>query len=599
MRILVVDDHEIVRRGVSSLLDEQDGFEVCGEALDGRDAIRKAADLRPHVIVMDVSMPNMNGLDAAREIKILSPSTQIVILSQHDSPEMVRQALNAGASAYVVKSAMSTDLVAALEKIQRGEDLETPRVFGSTRSNVDLQEILQRSAAFESALRDSEERFRLTFEYAAVGIAQVAEDGRWLRVNRKLREMMGYTPEQPVNVRFQDVTHPDDVQRDVTNYKKLAAGELTQYIAEKRYIRQDGSVVWANLTAVALRDADGHLKYFISAIEDITARKRAEKAIAGHVRRLKSLYKFADDLNRTDTVEQIYLSAFEAILGGLRCDRASILLFDQDGVMRFVASRGLSDAYRAATEGHSPWKRSEHNAQPVSMEDVATAPLEKSLRAVIEREGIRALAFIPLALDHALIGKFMVYYNQPHKFDAEEIDFCLTVARQLAAGISRCQAAQALAEKASLLELSTDAIVVRDPDDHIVYWNNGAREIYGFTREEAIGRVSHDLLSTKFPDPLERIRRTLFAEGRWNGNLIHIAKDGSRIIVSSRWTVARDAEGDLTAILETNRDITGELALRKMQEEFARKQREKLPAKHKLGSSRRRSKSSPLIPPSA
>ncbi|MGA2356029.1 MAG: response regulator transcription factor [Terriglobales bacterium] len=111
MRILIVDDHEVVRRGVRGLLEKEDRFEICGEAVDGSDAIAKARELRPDSIVMDVSMPNMNGLDATREISRLAPEIRIVILSQHDSHEIVRQALNAGASAYVVKSAISTDLV--------------------------------------------------------------------------------------------------------------------------------------------------------------------------------------------------------------------------------------------------------------------------------------------------------------------------------------------------------------------------------------------------------------------------------------------------------------------------------------------------------
>src|SRR5215469_10208411 len=128
MRILVVDDHEVVRRGVRGLLERHPQFKVCGEAVDGSDAIAKARELRPDSIVMDVSMPKMNGLEATREIIRFLPQTQVIILSQHDSSEVVRQALNAGASAYVVKSSISTDLVAALRRLKSGDSAPSPRI---------------------------------------------------------------------------------------------------------------------------------------------------------------------------------------------------------------------------------------------------------------------------------------------------------------------------------------------------------------------------------------------------------------------------------------------------------------------------------------
>ena len=128
IRILIVDDHEVVRRGVCSLLSLEEGMEVCGEAVDGLDAVVKAQELRPDIITMDISMPNMNGLEAAREIRRMMPDVQILILTQHDVPEMMQQALNAGANGYVVKSAISTDLVAALEKVRSGQPSFVPAV---------------------------------------------------------------------------------------------------------------------------------------------------------------------------------------------------------------------------------------------------------------------------------------------------------------------------------------------------------------------------------------------------------------------------------------------------------------------------------------
>lgn len=96
MRVLVVDDHEFVRRGVRSLLLSQSNYEVCGEAVDGQDALEKARELKPDVIVMDVSMPKLNGLEATRLIQSMLPDSEVLILSQHESSQMLKEAVKAG-----------------------------------------------------------------------------------------------------------------------------------------------------------------------------------------------------------------------------------------------------------------------------------------------------------------------------------------------------------------------------------------------------------------------------------------------------------------------------------------------------------------------
>ena len=113
-----------------------------------------------------------------------------------------------------------------------------------------------------------------------------------------------------------------------------------------------------------------------------------------------------------------------------------------------------------------------------------------------------------------------------------------------------------LREQARLLDLTTDAILVRDAADRIAFWNHGASEMYGFTREQAEGRVSHDLLLTEFPEPLQKIKEQLARAGYWAGELRHTCANGSRIIVSTQWVAERDARGNITSILESNRDIS-------------------------------------------
>ena len=189
--------------------------------------------------------------------------------------------------------------------------------------------------------------------------------------------------------------------------------------------------------------------------------------------------------------------ALNAILNALQCDRASILLFDSQDVMRFVAWRGLSDAYRQAADGHSPWTRAEKNARPISMDDVATADLSGSLRATIQAEGIGALAFIPLVTHGQLIGKFMVYYNTPHAFEEAEVGLSQTIAHQLASHIERKQAEETLRqseERFARFMLHLPGLAwIKDIQGRYVFANAAAQKAFNASQEELYGRTDSEI----------------------------------------------------------------------------------------------------------
>ena len=145
LRILLADDHEMLRRGLRATLTEQPGWEICGEAVNGRQAVDLARQLRPDVVVMDLAMPELNGLEATRQIRRALPRTEVLVLTFDESEALVREVLKAGARGYVLKNDLSRVLVQAVENLSLHRPYFTSKV-AEGRSTKEVAEVLQISA---------------------------------------------------------------------------------------------------------------------------------------------------------------------------------------------------------------------------------------------------------------------------------------------------------------------------------------------------------------------------------------------------------------------------------------------------------------------
>ena len=212
------------------------------------------------LVLADYSLPSFDGLSALEVTQEIRPEVPFVLVSGALGEERAIEALKSGATDYVLKQRLER-LVPAVQRAVR-----------------EAEEQSERKRAQE-ALRESEERFRATFEQAAVGISHNSLDGRWLRVNQRLCGIVGYSREELLEKTFQDITHPDDLDADLEKINQLLAGKIVTYSIEKRYLKKDGSIVWINLTVSLVREPSGEAKYFIAVIEDITERKRSEEAL--------------------------------------------------------------------------------------------------------------------------------------------------------------------------------------------------------------------------------------------------------------------------------------------------------------------------------
>lgn len=294
-------------------------------------------------------------------------------------------------------------------------------------------------------------------------------------------------------------------------------------------------------------------------------RSKSEAQVAEQTRVLEqlketetALYTFTDRLFRAELDHEIYEAGLDAILSILRCDRASILLFDNHHVMRFVAWRALSEQYRKAVDGHSPWKADDRFAEPICIADIEKATdLPEELKAVVRAERIAALAFIPIFAGGKIAGKFMAYYDAPHVFSDREIDAGTTIARQLGFGLGRLRAEETMRRLAAIVETSDDAIISKNLDGVIQTWNRGAANMFGYTAEEVVGKPVTVLMPPERYDEEPGILARLHRGERIDHyQTVRRRKDGSLLDISLTVSPIRDNAGHIVAASKIARNIT-------------------------------------------
>ncbi|MBC7983280.1 MAG: GAF domain-containing protein [Candidatus Obscuribacterales bacterium] len=283
---------------------------------------------------------------------------------------------------------------------------------------------------------------------APISIHFVDANGLVLWANRTELDLLGYASTDYIGRPIAHFHADRTVIEDILNRLKCAE-TLQDYPA--RLLHKDGSIRHVLINSNVLWE-NGQFIHTRCFSQDVTERRHAEENIAASTRQKDALFQFAERLQQVSGLSEVYDAALHAIICALPCDRAAILLFDDADVMRFVASRDLSIAYRMAVEGHSPWSVSEKNPSPICVSDIQSSNLDEALKATIKAEGIQAAAFIPLVIDGKLIGKFMAYFNAPQELSEEMSAVSLTIARQLAFAIDRQRADDALRARELQLE---------------------------------------------------------------------------------------------------------------------------------------------------
>jgi PAS domain S-box-containing protein len=373
---------------------------------------------------------------------------------------------------------------------------------------------------FEEKVQRSEERYRTLFDLVPVAIYVCDANGIIRECNRRAVELWGREPtgngEEPRFCGSYKIYYPDGrlMPHDECPMARALRGEkLTPENLEIVIERPDGERRNVVPAPHVLTNKHGKITGAINCLFDITERKHAETAamrLAAAVQSshdaiaAKTLNGIITDWNQS--AERIFGYKPKEIIG-----KSVLTLIPKD-------------------------RRDEE---------------QEILRRIRRGESLDHYETVRRRKDGKLIDVSLTI--SPIKGPTGEIVGVSKIARDIT---EKKQTERRLAEQARLLDLTTDAIFISDMQQRITYWNRGAKELYGYSAEEALGKVTWKLLCTEFPESIERIRKKLVRDGRWSGELVHRRKGGNKVIVMSRWSLDRDERGSPKSILETNTDIT-------------------------------------------
>ena len=421
-------------------------------------------------------------------------------------------------------------------------DATGTRVLGRGVIAHDISEARRNASERERVsrqLRESEERFRLTIDEAPIGMALAALDGRFVRVNRALCEIVGYAKDEIERLTFQDITYPEDLATDLELSGQLARGEISRYQLEKRYVRKDGSIVTTMLSSSILRAGDGTPLYYIRQIEDITERKRAEEALRASERDFRSLAESMPQIVWATTPDglNIYFNQQWVDYTGLS--------MEQSYGEGWIIPVHPDDRQRA----WDAWQRATQHRDTYS--------LECRLRRADGVYQWWLIRGVPLL---GANGEILKWFGTCT--DIEQIKRTEQKLKESEAKFS------------GIVSISADAIISIDSEQRITIFNHGAENIFGYSQAEVIGTPLDRLIPQRFRS-IHRQHVENFASGdsiarRMGERLTTIAglrKNGEEFPAEA--AISKLGVGDATILTVALRDVTERKRVEKEQQFLA------------------------------
>ena len=378
----------------------------------------------PDLILSDYTLPGFGGMDALQIAKQRGPNTPFIFVSGTIGEERAVEAMKQGADDYVMKD-------------------NRARLAPSVRRALKESGERQARRRTQQELKDSEERFRSVMHFSSIGMALVASAGRWLHVNPALCRIVGYSEEELLAPDFPSINHPDDVDAELRQVRRMLDREIETYHIEKRYYHKDGRIVWVLLSASLVWRRTGEPQYFICQIQDITERLKQQEKIA----RLSRIEVVRSGINSTvvrvrDQRELFRESCRIAVeQGGFKM--AWIGLVEPGGGKATpLVWAGFEDAYLDEVGHALTGVAEDHGTVGQALRDkkiVVANDIETDAHVVFKQEalarGYRSLAVLPLVVGEDAVGVVVLYAAEAGFFDHEELKLLKQLADDISFGL--------------------------------------------------------------------------------------------------------------------------------------------------------------------
>jgi len=456
------------------------------------EGLDRLAEQSVDVILLDLTLPDSGGLDTFVRMQEKAPDIPIIMLTGTDEEALALKAVQMGAQDYLIKNKVDGN-----------------HLLRSIRYAIERKQ-------FEKALRESEERFRGAFDYASIGMALVSTDGHWLKVNRSLCKIVGYSEQELLAIDFQTITHPDDLETDLNYVRQMLAGEIDTYQMEKRYIHKLGHIVWILLSVSLVRDSKGNPLYFISQIQDITLQKQVEKALEENLTQLAKKNRYesiisavTQSVHQSINLQEVLENAVDAMSKNIdRADNVSIYLVEGNEAV-IKAYRGYPDWFIERV-GRIPYPKGFTwkaiiEGNPVYCGDVDQ---DTVIGPAGRQFGTKSYAAMPICLGRKAIGVININSLQKKAFNEEELKLLEIVAHQIEVAINNArqaeslrQSQEALAQKAEELarsnkELSKEIINRYQIEERLEGQKRELEEAYAKLEQQSVQMIQTEKLST-------------------------------------------------------------------------------------------------------
>ncbi|HKJ32550.1 MAG TPA: PAS domain S-box protein [Balneolales bacterium] len=472
-----------------------------------------------NIILLDLSLPDSQGLSTFKKIHTNYPWIPVVVLTGLNDEDIGVNAVKMGAQDFLIKNQLNGTLL-----------------------NRAIRYAIERKNE-EHKLRESEQRFHSTFEYANVGMCLSDLNGKFIEVNRSLCELFGYTEDELLHKSCEEISYPEDLEVDFANRHRMLAGKINSFQMEKRYFHKSGNIIWALLNVSAVTDEKDEIKYFISQIQDITQRKRAEKELESRAKQQAVIAELGIYALEEKNLSTLINEVAKKITDTLHVGYSKVLELSENGkCLRLVDGVGWDPSILgkmklgigdASHSGYALLKQ-----KPIIVKDYQKERrFENSV--LINQYDLKSGIAVIIQGSQKPYGILGVHTCKYRKFSKDDINFVQACANLLGGAIERKKTEDHLAANEqryrTLFHGATDEVWlyhVKDDGEptNFIEINNATCELLGYTREELLNMSIYDIIDLDTIDLTQTIKE-LFTNKEIRRDSFHITKSGNKIPV--------------------------------------------------------------------